>query len=111
MQPSNHHHTVADGAQARADFTNRRELRLCPRRFGMLNVVRSARMWSEQCASRGSCVVAAGGYGARQMGTLGFPKIPKNLSLSSLFNLGLFFELVSFFLSLLFLVIWAVSCN
>ncbi|KAG8478952.1 hypothetical protein CXB51_028835 [Gossypium anomalum] len=38
MQPPNHHHTVADGAQTMADFANGRELQLCPRRFGMADV-------------------------------------------------------------------------
>ncbi|KAG8478951.1 hypothetical protein CXB51_028833 [Gossypium anomalum] len=42
MQPPNHHHMAADGAQTMADFANGRELQLCPRRYGGhgLDVVR-----------------------------------------------------------------------
>ncbi|KHF97838.1 Tyrosine--tRNA ligase [Gossypium arboreum] len=69
MQPPNHHRMVADDAQAKADFANGGELRLCPRRYSGhgLDVVRGDvcgerwwRMW----------VVRGGGSGAGQRESL-----------------------------------------
>ncbi|KAG4174958.1 hypothetical protein ERO13_A11G152800v2 [Gossypium hirsutum] len=53
MQPPNHHRMVADDAQAKADFANGGELRLCPRRFGMADMA-----WTWYV---GMCVVNGGG--------------------------------------------------
>ncbi|KAG4186751.1 hypothetical protein ERO13_A08G062601v2 [Gossypium hirsutum] len=81
MQPSNHHHTVADGAQARADFTNRRELRLCP-----WYAERGSKRTDVERAMRESGVVRGGCWWLRREAN-GNLRVSKNSKKSKLIEL------------------------